>query len=92
MDLVASHEDKKRKCVDVFLDFAKAFDTVSVPGPLDKMDEVGIRGKTHEFFASCLKNRTQRVTIHGFTSSDKQIHYRVPQGSVLGPKLFHYYI
>ena len=44
------------------------------------------------FFCSNLKNRVQRVFIHGSYLSEGTVKYGVPQGSILGPVLFCIYI
>ena len=44
------------------------------------------------FFCSYLKNRLQRVFIHGSYSSEGTVKYGVPKGAVLGPVLFCIYI
>lgn len=91
-NLVAHHIDSKNKCIGVFLDLAKAFDTVSVPILINKMERIGIRGKVLDLFKDYLNNRSQRVTIDGIYSPDAQVSFGVPQGSVLGPTLFLIYI
>ena len=89
--IVTAIENKELSCC-VFLDFAKAFDTVDHHILIKKLDYYGIRGTAQDWFKSYLSNRTQRVSINGVLSKDLQIKYGVPQGSVLGPLLFLLYI
>lgn len=76
----------------VFLDLKKAFDTVSVPILVEKMEKIGIRGTPLTLLSDYLRNRTQCVRIEGHVSEDAKIEYGVPQGSVLGPTLFLIYL
>lgn len=84
--------DNGLKTVGIFLDLCKAFDTVSVPLLLSKMEQCGIRGIALDIFTDYLKDRSQRVVIGEHTSDEESISFGVPQGSVLGPTLFLIYI
>lgn len=84
--------DNKLKCYGVFLDLAKAFDTVSVPILLSKLERLGVRGLGLNIFASYLSERTQSVKIGSLISDKRLICYGVPQGSILGPTLFLVYM
>ena len=79
--------------VVLMLDLSSAFDTVDHNRLLQILfHEIGIRGMAYQWFVSFLKGRMQRVLIEGATSSDIEIEFGVPQGSVLGPILFNIYI
>lgn len=84
--------DNKKKTIAIFLDLAKAFDTVSVQILIEKLELMGIRGLQLKLFESYLSNRTQCVKIDNITSDEATIQYGVPQGSILGPTLFLAYI
>ncbi|CAH2086476.1 unnamed protein product [Euphydryas editha] len=90
--VIIDHLDGRGKCLTVFLDLKKAFDTVSFPILLQKLERIGIRGAALNLFEDYLNNRTQRVKIDGMVSEKTYTTYGVPQGSVLGPTLFLIYI
>ncbi|CAG4929296.1 unnamed protein product [Colias eurytheme] len=43
VEFVSNNIDKKQKCIGIFIDLAKAFDTVSVPTLVDKLERYGVR-------------------------------------------------
>ena len=76
----------------IFLDFAKAFDTVDHGILLKKMEIYGIRGVARDWFLSYLSNRKQYVYLNNIASDLCSLNCGIPQGSVLGPLLFLLYI
>ena len=84
--------EKQEKASTIFLDFAKAFDTVNHEMLLAKLKYYGIKGTTLKWFESYLHNRQQFVKLNQDISDQKTISCGVPQGSVLGLFLFRIYI
>ena len=81
------------QCIDVvFIDFAKAFDSVSHKKLISKLSEYGIRGNLLNWIEQFLKDRKQQVVVDGECSNVGDVISGVPQGSVLGPLLFLIYI
>lgn len=84
--------NKSKKCLAVFLDLAKAFDTVSHRALINRMYNVGIRGPALRILENYLLNRTQYTKVANKISDPCNITIGVPQGTVLGPILFLIYM
>ena len=78
--------------IGIFIDLKKAFDTINHEILLKKLDFYGIRGIVNDWLCSYLSNRKQFVMLDNTESSLLNVICGVPQGSILGPKLFILYI
>lgn len=84
--------DAKHYCVAVFIDLAKAFDSVDHCILLDRLKDVGLIEECLAWFSSYFSGRVQSVKAEGLLSDPLPLSMGVPQGSILGPTLFKIYI
>ena len=84
--------DKNSSPITVYLDIAKAFDTINFNIVLQKHARFGFDEKFLTFFASYLVDRQQRVKITDSYSIFSKISSRGPQGSISAVFLFSVYI
>ena len=75
-----------------FLTLQKAFDVIDHFLLQRKLELYRLPPIFLRLMSSFLSNRTQLVSINNSSSKFQPVKYGVPQGSVLGPPLFFYYI
>ena len=83
---ILSALDTGSSAILLMLDLSAAFDTIDLDILLSRLGNVyGITGNALDWFRSYLTGRIQRVVI------EKELGFGVPQGSVLGPKIYGMY-
>ena len=94
LEVVTSKLDKKgsQPCDIIYFDFRKAFDSISHAKLFEKLAIIETPPHILRWLHSFLSNRTIRVKSGGTLSPPKSINRGVPQGSVLGPLLFLFFI
>lgn len=79
-------------CIATFVDLEGAFDAVWRNGLVYKLYHAGIRGRMLLYVYSYLKDRVTRIIVNGYTSEWFENLIGVPQGSIIAPLLFIFYI
>jgi hypothetical protein len=74
--------------VVLFLDYRKAFDSVSHSKLSEKLMSLGIQGNLIRWIENFLKDRTMKFCVRGSFSESIKVLSGVPRGSVLAPLLF----
>ena len=88
---ILMNQNEQCSTVLVAIELSAAFDLVNHSILLERL-YYGISGTALEWFRSYLSGRTQSVVINGVNSKEKMLDHGVPQGSVLGARLYTLYI
>ena len=91
-DLYDAYKRQNHHIEALYMDFAKAFDTVPHSILLTKLKHIGVRGKLFSIIKNYLRNRKQCVRWGDVISEKLDVLSGVLQGSLLGPLLFLIFI
>ena len=92
LDIITEVINRGFYVILIFLDFAKAFDSVDHHKLILKLKAFGFRGELLDWLIDFINDRRQRVIIGNSVSEWANVSSGVPQGSVLGPLLFLIFI
>ncbi len=82
--------DKNNTQLNIFLDLAKAFDTIDLKILLKRLKYYGIIRVAYRLMESYIRNRNQYVDIDDVQSEMLTVTNDVHQGSILGPPSFYH--
>ena len=83
--------DQRKTIGVIYIDFQKAFDCVNHEILSYKLRASGLSGTLYDWIIDYLSNRKQFVKVNGVSSNLMAIDTGVPQGSLLGPRLYSIY-
>uniref|UniRef100_A0A673ZBM9 Reverse transcriptase domain-containing protein n=1 Tax=Salmo trutta TaxID=8032 RepID=A0A673ZBM9_SALTR len=93
LNIIITAIDKRwRLCAAVFIDLAKAFDSVNHHILIGRLDSLGFSNDCLAWFTNYFSDRVQCVKSEGLLSGPLAVFIGVPQGSILGQTLFSVYI
>ena len=84
--------NKKRLTGSMYIDFARAIDSINHPRLVEKLFDMGVPGKLVVWIEDYLNNGTIRTKLNNNVSNAGELLCGVPQGSIVGPTLFLCYI
>jgi hypothetical protein len=91
-DTVLTAADNGEITLLILLDLTAAFDTISHSLLIDSLSKAGLEDDALAWFSNYLSERSTSIDCNGSRSLPSPLIHGVPQGSVLGPLLFTFYI
>ena len=81
-----------RRTAAVAIDISKAFDCIDITILLDEISRTTLQSNIIRWLAAYLRGRSAACIYQSEVSEWKIIHYGVPQGSVISPILFNFFV
>ena len=72
--------------------YSKAFDTIKFKTVLEKMNSLGFSKSFLQWTVNYVTNRKHFVQIDDKRSELSMVSFGVPQGTIMGPLIFHIYV
>ena len=82
--------DNSKPSLCIFIDLAKAFDTISHKEILEKLENYGVRGICHDLMKSYLNDRKQQVKIAKLFKRTKNSRMWTASGNSSGTYFIYY--
>jgi len=82
----------KRSVTIAYIDFTRAFGSVSHDKLFDRLYSYGIRGDVLKWLTNFFSDRTHQTRVGHYLSAVAKLLSGVVQGSGIGPVMFHIYI
>ena len=86
------HTAPHRRTAVVARDLKKAFDSVNLSLLIDEISKTNLNSNIVRWLRAYLRGRAAACVFRSARSSFRKIHFGVPQGSVLSPVLFNFFI
>ncbi len=92
MEKLKSALDRSKCGGALLMDLSKAFDCIPHDLMIAKLKAYGMSNQSLAFMCSYLCNRKQRVNVLGEKRDWLKLIKGVPQGSIMGPKIFNFFM
>ena len=92
--IIRGLEEKKpcQRAGTIAIDISKAFDSVNHNLLLKKISSTNLHSNIIRWLAVYLRGRKSRCQYLSATSTQRTVHLGMPQGSVLSPCLFNFFV